>query len=159
MSPEPWIAEFARAGRDREPMRVPVLLADSGLVVIDATWGTIRPLQLADGVCTVGELEVMEHLHRGRSLIDSRPADAYGAFTIPGARNIPHDETVERLGQLDPAGPTVFFCNGPQCAASPLAIDSLLAAGYPPAAIHYYRGGLHDWMSLGLPTEPPSLSD
>jgi rhodanese-related sulfurtransferase len=63
---------------------------------------------------------------------------------------------VERISQLDPAQPTIFFCNGPQCAASPQAIDALLTSKYPPAAIHYYRGGLHDWISLGLPTEPPS---
>ena len=157
MSPEPpRRPAFPRAGRDRGPMRVPMRLADSGLVVIDATWGTIRPMQLADGVGTVGELEVMEQLDRGLSLVDSRPADVYGSFTIPGARNIPHDETVERIGQLDPAQSTIFFCNGPQCAASPEAIDALLTAGYPPAAIRYYRGGLHDWISLGLPTEPPS---
>ena len=137
-------------------MRAPILLADSGLVVIDATWGTIKPMRIADGVRTVGELEVMEHLDRGLVLIDSRPAEAYGSSTIPGARNIPHDETVERISQLDPAEPTIFFCNGPQCAASPEAIDALLIAKFPPAAIRYYRGGLHDWMSLGLPTEPPS---
>ena len=94
-------------------MRVPILLADSGLVVIDATWGTIKPMRIADGVRTVGELEVMEHLDRGLVLIDSRPAEAYGSSTIPGARNIPHDETVERISQLDPAEPTIFFCNGP----------------------------------------------
>ncbi len=98
----------------------------------------------------------MEQLDRGLSLIDSRPAEAYGSSTIPGARNIPHDETVERISQLDPAQPTIFFCNGPQCAASPEAIDALLASKYPPAAIHYYRGGLHDWISLGLPAEPPA---
>lgn len=65
---------------------------------------------------------------------------------------------MERIGQLDPAQPTIFFCNGPQCAASPEAIDALLTSRYPPAAIRYYRGGLHDWISLGLPTEPPSPS-
>jgi len=127
-------------------------LADSGLVVIDATWGTIRPMQLADGVCTVGELEVMEHLDRGLSLIDSRPAEAYGSSTIPGARNIPHDETVERISQLDPAQPTIFFCNGPQCPQTPDALRSLLDAGYPAASLAYYRGGLHDWVSLAMPT-------
>lgn len=137
-------------------MRVPMRLSDSGLVVMDATWGTIRPMRLADGVDTIGELEVMEHLDRGLSLIDSRPAETHASLTIPGARNIPHDETVERIGQLDPAQPTIFFCNGPQCAASPQAIDALLTAKYPSAAIYYYRGGLHDWMSLGLPTGPPS---
>ncbi len=132
-----------------------MLLADSGLVVIDATWGTIRPMQLAVGVCTVGELEVMEHLDRGRVLIDSRPAEAYDSFTIAGARNIPHAETREHIARLDATQPTIFFCNGPQCAASPETIEILFASGYPPAAILYYRGGLHDWMSLGLPTESP----
>ena len=157
MSPEPpRRSDLPRAKRDRGPIRVPMLLADSGLVVIDATWGTIRPIRLANGVCTVGELEVMEHLDRGLSLIDSRPAEAYELSTSPGARNIPHEETVERIAQLDPAEPTIFFCNGPQCAASPEAIDALLIAKFPPAAIRYYRGGLHDWMSLGLPIEPPS---
>lgn len=157
MSPDsPRRAELLRAGRDREPMRVPLRLAGSGLVVIDATWGTIRPMRLADGVRTVGELEVIEHLDRGLSLIDSRPFEAYSSSTIPGARNIPHDEAVQRISELDPAQPTIFVCNGPQCGASPKAIDALLTAKYPPAAIHYYRGGLHDWISLGLPTEPPS---
>lgn len=74
--------------------------------------------------------------------------------TIPGARNIPHDETVERIS-LDPAQPTIFFCNGPPCAATPEAFDALLTSKCPPAATLYHRGGLHDWISLGLPTEPP----
>ena len=63
---------------------------------------------------------------------------------------------MERISQLDPAQPTIFSCNGPQCAAPPAAIDTLLTSKYPPAAIRYYRGGLHDWISLGLPTEPPA---
>lgn len=148
--------ELPRAGRDRGAMRVPMRLADSGLVAIDATWGTIRPMQVTAGVCTVGELEVIEHLERGLALIDSRPAEAYDSLTIPGARNIPHAEMVARISRLDPAQPTIFFCNGPQCAASPEAIDALLSSNYPAAAIQYYRGGLHDWISLGLPTDPPS---
>ena len=129
-SPRP--AALRRAGRERESMRVPMRLADSGLVVIDATWGRLSPMQLADGVGTVGELEVMEHLDRGLSLVDSRPADAYGSFTIPGARNVPHGDIAERIGELDPAQPTIFFCNGPQCAASPEAINALLAPGTRP---------------------------
>ncbi len=27
-------------------------------------------------------------------------------------------------------------------------------AGYPPEKILYYRGGLHDWLTLGLPVVP-----
>ena len=90
-------------------------LADSGLVVIDATWGRLSPMQLADGVGTVGELEVMEHLDRGLSLVDSRPADACGSFTIPGARNVPHGDIAERIGELDPAQPTFFLQRASVC--------------------------------------------
>jgi len=60
------------------------------------------------------------------------------------------------IGGLDPDRATVFFCNGPQCAATPDAIRTLLASGYPPETILYYRGGIHDWMTLGLPIEAPS---
>ena len=58
------------------------------------------------------------------------------------------------LVQLDAARPTIFFCNGPQCGQSPTAIRGLLEAGYPPEGILYYRGGLHDWLTLGLPVVP-----
>ena len=116
-----------RSGRERGPMRSPIVLGDSGLVVLDATWGEIKPIDLADGVGTVGELELIEHLDSGLALIDSRSPESYAAATIPGASNIPHDETIERISELDPDQPTIFFCNGPQCGASPEAI--FVAAG------------------------------
>ncbi len=101
---------------------------------------------------TVGELEVIAHFEAGRPLIDSRPERAYLQRTIPGASNLPHDEVAARLDQLDPDVATVVFCNGPQCAASPDAIHSLLDRSYPARSLLYYRGGLHDWLTLGLPT-------
>ncbi|MEO8092409.1 MAG: rhodanese-like domain-containing protein [bacterium] len=122
-------------------------------MVLDASWGTIKPIALAEGVRTVGELEVMEQLDGELPLIDSRLPEAYAAATIPEAQSIPHTEAAERIGELDPRRPAVFFCNGPQCGASPDAIDALLRAGHPPTAILYYRGGLHNWVSLGLPLE------
>lgn len=156
MAPEPssGVRGLERVGRERGPMRAPIVLGDSGLVVLDASWGSINPMALADGVHTVGELEVIEHLESGLALIDSRLPDAFAAATIPGARSIPHTGAAERAGELDPRRLAVFFCNGPQCGASPDAIQALLAAGHPPTAMRYYRGGLHDWVSLGLPLEP-----
>jgi hypothetical protein len=52
--------------------------------------------------------------------------------------------------------PTVVFCNGPQCTATAQAIDALLAAGWPPERLLYYRGGIHDWVTLGLPLARPA---
>jgi len=36
-------------------------------------------------------------------------------------------------------------------------IRTLLTNGYPPESILYYRGGIHDWMTLGLPIEIPAV--
>ncbi len=146
--------EIRRLPRRQEPRRVPAALGD-GFVEVDATWGTVQPIQLAPGVRTVGELEVIEHLLHGGALVDTRLEHVVRQGTIPGARGIPHERIVEHLGELDPAAETVFFCNGPQCAATPDAVRRLLEHGYPAAAILYYRGGIHDWVTLGFPLARP----
>jgi len=147
---------FARESRQGEPMMIPARIAQTGFVVVDATWGTIRPLTLAKGVVTVAELEVIEQLEHGLPVVDTRPAPAHARSTIPGARNLPHGQAVERIDELARDRLTILFCNGPQCAATPDAVEALLAAGYPAVALAYYRGGLHDWQTLGLPVEPGS---
>lgn len=126
-----------------------------GLVVVDATWGVIQPIALAGGVATVGELEVIEHVHADGLLVDTRLDEYVAAGTLPGAVGIPHHHIVERLPAVAGGGPVVLFCNGPQCTATPKAVASLLAAGWDPADLRYYRGGLHDWVTLGLPLHVP----
>ncbi|MBA2764814.1 MAG: rhodanese-like domain-containing protein [Thermoleophilaceae bacterium] len=125
-----------------------------GLFIVDATWGAIAPIELAPGVRTVGELDVIEQIAADRLLIDSRESHFFDAGSIPGARSVPHDTVRDVVGELDSEQPAIFFCNGPQCTATPRAIKDLLAAGLLPEAILYYRGGLHDWMTLGLPVSP-----
>jgi rhodanese-related sulfurtransferase len=126
-----------------------------GRFLVDATWGTIRPMELAPGVRTVGELEVLAHIEAGLPIVDCRLPDSFARGTIPGAVNIPHGQTTERIGEFDRDRATVIFCNGPQCAATPDAVQQLLAAGHPAERILYYRGGLHDWLTLGLPAPQP----
>ncbi|MGA9857678.1 MAG: rhodanese-like domain-containing protein [Solirubrobacteraceae bacterium] len=126
------------------------------MFAVDATWGVIQPISLAPGVRTVGELEVIEHLRAGRPLIDCRLPEYVERGTIPGAVNIPHGEIAERADELDPIQRTVVFCNGPQCPATAQATESLLAAGWPPERLLYYRGGIHDWVTLGLPLAEPA---
>jgi rhodanese-related sulfurtransferase len=132
---------------------VPRMLAD-GLVELDATWGTVQPLTLAAGVRTIGELELIDHLNEGLPAIDTRLEHFHREATIPGARWIAHEQILEHVDEIDQSVPTVFFCNGPQCTATPDAIRALLDHGYPPASILYYRGGIHDWITLGYPTAP-----
>lgn len=146
-----------RAARRAQPQRLPRVLGD-GRVEVDATWGIVQPMRLAEGVETVGELELIAHLRAGGPLIDTRLAEHVITGTIPGARAIAHTELAARLDEIDPDQPTVLFCNGPQCPATPDAIRILLAAGRRPATLLYYRGGIHDWVTLGYPLSAPSPS-
>lgn len=139
------------------PFMVPERVSgEKGLFRVDSTWGTIQPMEVAEGVRTVGEKEVLANLGQDLPVVDSRTRDYHLLSTIPGAKNVPHLEAVEHLGELDTGQPTIFFCNGPQCGQSPAAIRTLLGAGYPAEKILYYRGGMHDWITLGLPVVPGS---
>lgn len=139
-----------------EPQRIPRALESApGLFVVDATWGSIAPMSLAPGVRTIGELELLEHLRAGGLCVDCRKPRYVAEGTIPGAVGIPHDDVIARRDELDPERPTVWFCNGPQCTATRRAIAALLAAGHPAEALLYYRGGIHDWVTLGLPLVKP----
>jgi rhodanese-related sulfurtransferase len=146
-------AQLERLPRRERTCQVPRSLG-AGLFEVDATWGKVQPIELAPGVRMVGELELIEHLRRGLPVVDTRLTHFNRPGTIPGARSIPHEEIRERIDELDRSVSTVFFCNGPQCAATPDAIHKLLDAGYPAHAILYYRGGMHDWITLGYPTVP-----
>ena len=141
-----------RMEKREEPQSVPQPIhGESGLVQVDATWGNIQPTRVAEGVRTIGETEVIGYLEQGLPVVDARTVDDYQRSTIPGAVNIPFADAAARMDELSREEPTIFFCNGPQCGQSPTAIRSLLEAGFEAERILYYRGGLHDWLTLGLP--------
>jgi len=149
-------AKLERMSRARvkDPASVPEPLErEPDLVTVDTTWGEVQPLQCAPRVVTLGELELIEHVRGGAALIDTRVADSRSGATIPGAVNIPHDEMSARATELDQSRISILFCNGPQCPQSPSAIRELLEIGYPASALAYYRGGLHDWVTLAMPIE------
>jgi rhodanese-related sulfurtransferase len=136
-------------------------------------------MQLAPGVETLGELEVLEYLKRIRQgedrlmVIDSRTPDWYVKGTIPGAVNLPYAQdmagraadlpgvkkTLVELFAAKEAGEIydfsnaytlAIFCNGPWCGQTPNYIRTLLTLGYPAVKLKWYRGGMQDWCSLGL---------
>lgn len=142
----------------------------------------IQPIQLAPGVETIGELEVLQYLKEaGRSnrvmIIDSREPEWLGKGMIPGAISIPwtqlynktaNNEVIADILQLqfnavqldeiwnfEAAKTLIFYCNGPWCGQSPTNIRSLLALGYPAHKIKWYRGGMQSWKSFGLTTVTP----
>ncbi len=147
------ISQIRTPKRDDNRMIPKDVGSKPGLVEVDTTWGSIQSIKAAQQVHTVGELEVYHHHEKGLPIIDARKPDTSGAVTIPGSTNIPYDELVGRMDELDENNPSIFFCNGPQCPQSSTAIKNLLDAGYPADRILYYRGGMHDWITLGLPVQ------
>ena len=122
----------------------------------------IQPMQVAEGVTTIGELELLELLQDPKTLVvDSRTFRWFQGGTIPGAVNIPFDEIIDRMDSLgcdadfdgwvcENAKQVALFCNGNWCGQSPTAIRNLIEEGYPPSQIYYYRGGMQAWRLLGL---------
>lgn len=122
----------------------------------------IQPHSPADGVATIGELELIDMLQDpAAAVIDSRTRDWFEGGTIPGALNIPYTYIVDELGQFgcepdfdgwdcEQAQRVALFCNGLWCAQSPSAIRNMIEAGYPADRIYYYRGGMQVWRLLGL---------
>ena len=122
----------------------------------------IQPHSPAEGVTTIGELELIAMLKDIEAVVvDSRTPDWFLGGTIPGAINIPYTYVVDELVQLgcEPdfdgwdcaaAKPVALFCNGVWCGQSPTAIRNMISAGYPADRIFYYRGGMQVWRLLGL---------
>lgn len=122
----------------------------------------IQPNSPAEGVTTIGELELIEMLQDPEVVVvDSRTRDWFVGGTIPSAINMPYLEVLDQLGQLgcepdfdgwdcSEAKEVALFCNGVWCGQSPTAIRSMINAGYPAERISYYRGGMQIWRLLGL---------
>jgi len=143
----------------------------------------IQPAELAPGVKTIGELEMLHYLKKVSDgdksvmVIDSRTPDWVAKGTIPGAVSIPWDKL--NIGKSDPitvqeilekqlgakqqdgfwdfsgAKTLVMFCNGHWCGQSPTNIKGLLKIGYPAHKLIWYRGGMQEWETLGLTTVKP----
>ena len=149
------MTELTRTRRSRsgEPQNLPRPMDEPDMVTVDTTWGEVQPLQPVQGVRTVGELEVAELLLAGAQLVDTRVPDSRSGVTLPEAVNIPHDQVLARKDEFDPSRVHVLFCNGPQCPQTPDALRALAEDGFALDRLAYYRGGMHDWITLAMPTQ------
>ena len=117
-------------------------------------------------------------------VVDSRTPDWVLRGTIPGSVNIPWNKinidtagtfetpaeaegvthiladefgAKETNGTWDFSGAKtlVFFCNGIWCPQSTANLKTLAKYGYPAQKLKWYRGGMQDWVSVGLTTVKP----
>ena len=142
----------------------------------------IQPIQLAPGVDTIGELELLKYLQQSVNddsvlVIDSREAKWLKSGMIPGATSLPWNQLYNKtasedaiaeilqlqfnavfsgkLWNFETAKTLIFYCNGPWCGQSPTNIRALLSIGYPAHRIKWYRGGMQSWKLFGLTTVKP----
>jgi len=151
-----------------------VLRGDYARVARPCPTDCLQPMSAAAGVITSGELEVLAFLedvvsNREGLVLDTRIPDDFATGSIPGAVNVPfmtlaeenrfRNDILRALGATDGPNDTLDFTNamsltllggGPWSANAPDAIDHLIAAGYPPQKLFYYRGGMQAWAHAGL---------
>lgn len=138
----------------------------------------IWPMQIHKDIETYGEIEVLAFIKKMQDdntmlFIDARGEEWYEYRTIPGAINIHYvyimkpkvfeEEYKEALAQLGVIGTKkpldfsgsktiLLFGNGAWCSQSPTMVKALLALGYPPEKIRWYRGGMDGWLGLSMTT-------
>ncbi len=118
-------------------------------------------------------------------VVDSRTPDWVMRGTIPGSVNIPWNKInietagtfetpteadtlkhilADELGAAQKADGTwdfsgaktlILFCNGIWCPQSTANLKTLAKIGYPVHKLKWYRGGMQDWVSVGLTTVKP----
>ncbi|MEG9226991.1 rhodanese-like domain-containing protein [Aeromicrobium sp. Sec7.5] len=142
-----------RRTRSGDPQNLPRPTDAPEIVTVETAWGKVQPMQPVDGIRTVGELEVAGLVADGAQLVDTRVPDSRGGVTLPGAVNIPHDQVLDRKDELDDGRVHILFCNGPQCPQTPDALRTLAEDDFPLDHLVYYRGGMHDWITLAMPTQ------
>jgi len=116
-------------------------------------------------------------------VVDSRTPEWLARGTIPGSINVPWlqisprdaapfeveeianfekimtdtfgaSKKVDGSWDFSQAKTLVMFCNGLWCPQSLHNIRTLISHGYPSNKLKWYRGGMQDWINLGLTTMP-----
>ena len=141
--------------------------------------GKLLPMRIDPDIETVGVLETLLFIKRSIKsdrylLIDARGEEWFDFQTIPSAINIPFhvlrepkaypfafERAIKVLGgEIDNRGRIDFrggkeilvFCNGPWCTQSVIFIEALLDLGFESENIHWFRGGMEEWLLAPMTT-------
>ena len=118
-----------------------------------------------DGVKLVTAEQARDLQAKGAPMIDTRVAAEYAEKTVKGAISVPYKEKSAKDAGFDKAQDSfdltklpgdknaalVFFCNAGECWKSYKASVQARDGGYK--SVHWFRGGVPEWTSKGLPTQ------
>jgi len=122
------------------------------------------PSSLA-GATVIDSAKVQEMMRAGVTVYDTRVAAEYAEAHIKGAKSLPYREKSAKAVGFDksqdgfaldklPADKNtavIFYCNSGECWKSYKASKVAVDAGYK--RVHWFRGGMPEWRSKGLPVE------
>ena len=141
------------------------------LAVASLSFGLVAPAHAnntpdkLDGVKLVTAEQARDLQSKGAPMVDTRVAAEYAEKSVKGAVSVPYKEKSAKdvkfdraldnfdLAKLpaDKAAPVVFFCNAGECWKSYKAAVLARDAGYK--QINWFRGGMPEWTTKGLPTQ------
>lgn len=106
-----------------------------------------------EGWATIKNVDVNEMMINAEefALIDARRADEYAAGYVDPAVNIPLEEVVARIGEIDPATKTVVYCKSG--VRSLIYTIALRLNGY--SDVLSMSGGFLGWQAAELPVVTP----
>lgn len=97
----------------------------------------------------VSRAELQRRIAEGSvTLIDVRPSAEYAAGHIPGARSLPLEDLLMRLGELPADGTVVAYCRGAYCVLAHEAVRALTARGRDAVRL---VDGMLEWRLADLP--------
>lgn len=101
-----------------------------------------------DNLEPVSRQELLDRVGAGLvTVLDVRPADEFGHGHLPGAVNIPLDDLLDRLAELDPDREVIAYCRGAWCVLAFEAVATLRAQGRPARRL---VDGFPEWKAAGL---------
>ncbi|GAA4524258.1 MBL fold metallo-hydrolase [Amycolatopsis samaneae] len=114
----------------------------------DRVLGCVDPALAAGQVSVRLTAEELAAVHSERQVVDVRgPGEVRAGGAVPGAVFLPLPELLDRIGELDPARPTVVYCAGGY--RSSAAASLLRARGF--ADITDLAGGYTAWAAAHPP--------
>jgi len=129
-----------------------------------ASLGLFTPSDL-NGVTRVSAKQAFELSQKGARLVDVRTDREYAAKHARGSILVPYGEKSLKaldfdskldsfggLAKLDKSQPVVFFCNGAECWKSYKASKVARESGF--TSVYWLRGGMPEWTTEQLPTNP-----
>lgn len=104
------------------------------------------------------ELQTRIASNPGLLILEALPEKYYQDGHLPGAKHMPHDQTLALASSLAPDRnmEIVVYCASKTCQNSHIAANFLKQLGYANVAV--YAGGKQDWADAGLSLEKAALA-